>query len=104
MVIIPLSHILIFSLLLFVIGIYGALVRRNIIGILISIELMLNAANINLIAFSKYTSLAPETGQVFALFVMAIAAAAAAVGLAIVLALYRIRKTVYTDEVNLLKW
>ncbi len=104
MVIIPLSHILIFSLLLFVIGIYGALVRRNIIGILISIELMLNAANINLIAFSKYTSLAPETGQIFALFVMAIAAAAAAVGLAIVLALYRTRKTVYTDEVNLLKW
>jgi len=104
MIVIPLSHILIFSLLLFVIGIYGALVRRNIIGILISIELMLNAANINLIAFSKYTSLAPETGQVFALFVMAIAATAAAVGLAIVLALYRVRKTVYTDEVNLLKW
>lgn len=100
----PLSHILIFSLLLFAIGIYGALVRRNVIGILISIELMLNAANINLIAFSKYTSLSPETGQIFALFVIAIAATAAAVGLAIVLALYRTRKTVYADEVNLLKW
>ena len=100
----PLSHILIFSLLLFAIGVYGALVRRNIIGILISIELMLNAANINLIAFSKYTSLAPETGQIFAIFVIAIAATAAAVGLAIVLALYRIRKTVHIDEVNLLKW
>jgi NADH-quinone oxidoreductase subunit K len=100
----PLSHILIFSLLLFSIGVYGALVRRNIIGILISIELMLNAANINLIAFSKYTSLSPETGQIFALFVIAIAAIAAAVGLAIVLALYRVRKTVQADEVNLLKW
>jgi NADH-quinone oxidoreductase subunit K len=104
MTLLPLSHILIFSLLLFVIGLYGALVRRNIIGILISIELMLNAANINLIAFSKYTSLSPETGQIFAIFVIAIAATAAAVGLAIVLALYRVRKTVYTDEVNLLKW
>ncbi len=100
----PLSHILIFSLVLFAIGIYGALVRRNIIGILISIELMLNAANINLIAFSKHTSLSPETGQIFALFVIAIAATAAAVGLAIVLALYRVRKTVLSDEVNLLKW
>ncbi len=104
MIVLPLSHILIFSLLLFVIGLYGALVRRNIIGILISIELMLNAANINLIAFSKYTSLSPETGQIFALFVIALAATAAAVGLAIVLALYRIRKTIYSDEVHLLKW
>ena len=82
MIVLPLPHILIFSLLLFSIGVYGALVRRNIIGILISIELMLNAANINLIAFSKYTSLSPETGQIFALFVIAIAAVAAAVGLA----------------------
>ena len=104
MIVLPLPHILIFSLLLFSIGLYGALVRRNIIGILISIELMLNAANINLIAFSKYTSLSPETGQIFALFVIAIAAVAAAVGLALVLALYRIRKTVQADEVNLLKW
>ena len=102
--IIPLQHILIFSLLLFAIGLYGVLVRRNIIGILISIELMLNAANLNLIAFSKSTSIAPETGQIFAIFVIAVAATAAAVGLAIVLALYRVRKTVYTDEVNLLKW
>ncbi|MFA5159728.1 MAG: NADH-quinone oxidoreductase subunit NuoK [Candidatus Omnitrophota bacterium] len=102
--VLPLPHILIFSLLLFAIGVYGALVRRNIIGILISIELMLNAANINLIAFSKYTSLSPETGQIFALFVIAIAATAAAVGLAIVLALYRVRKTVQANEVNLLKW
>ena len=81
---IPLNHFLIFSLLLFSIGIYGALVRRNIIGILLSIELMLNAVNVNLIAFAKTTSLAPETGQIFALFIIAIAATAAAVGLAIV--------------------
>jgi len=102
--IIPLNHLLLFSATLFVIGIYGSLVRRNIIGILISIELILNAVNINLVAFSRTTSLAPETGQVFAFFVIALAASAAAVGLAIVLALYRVRKTVYTDEINLLKW
>lgn len=101
---IPIQHVLIFSLLLFAIGLYGVLTRRNIIGILISIELMLNAANINLIAFSKCTSLSPETGQVFAIFVIAVAATAAAVGLAIVLALYRTRKTIFADEVNLLKW
>ena len=102
--ILPLEHLLIFGTLLFAIGIYGALVRRNIIGILISIELILNAVNINLVAFSRTTSLAPETGQIFAFFVIALAASAAAVGLAIVLALYRIRKTIYTDEINLLKW
>ena len=101
---IPLQHILIFSTLLFSIGIYGALVRRNIIGILISIELILNAVNVNLIAFSRIHPLNPEMGQVFAVFVITLAATAAAVGLAIVLALYRIRRTVYTDEVNLLKW
>ena len=102
--ILPLEHLLIFGTLLFAIGIYGALVRRNIIGILISIELILNAVNINLVAFSRTTSLVPETGQIFAFFVIALAASAAAVGLAIVLALYRIRKTIYTDEINLLKW
>ena len=102
--IIPIQHVLIFSMLLFAIGIYGVLTRRNIIGILISIELMLNAANINLIAFSKTTSLSPETGQVFAVFVIAIAATTAAVGLAIVLALYRSKKTIFADEVHLLKW
>ena len=102
--IIPLWHVLVFSALIFCIGIYGALTRRNIIGILISIELILNAVNLNLIAFSKTTALSPEAGQVFAIFVMALAAAGATVGLAIVLALYRIRRTVFTDEVDLLKW
>ena len=102
--IIPLQHLLILGAILFVAGIYGVLVRRNVIGILMSIELILNAVNINLVAFSRTTSLAPETGQIFAIFVIALAAAAAAVGLAIVLALYRVRKTVYSDEINLMKW
>jgi NADH-quinone oxidoreductase subunit K len=102
--IIPLQHLLIFGTILFALGIYGTLVRRNIIGILISIELILNAVNINLVAFSKTTSLAPETGQIFAIFVITLAAAAAAVGLAIVLALYRVKKSVMTDEISLMKW
>lgn len=102
--IIPLQHLLALGAVLFLAGIYGVLVRRNVIGILMSIELILNAVNINLVAFSKTTSLAPETGQIFAVFVIALAAAAAAVGLAIVLALFRNRKTVYSDEMNLLKW
>ncbi len=101
---IPLEHILIFSTLLFSIGLYGVLVRRNVIGILISIELILNAVNVNLIAFSRVHTLNPEMGQVFAIFVIALAALAATVGLAIVLALYRVKQTIYADEVNLLKW
>ena len=102
--IIPLSHLMIFSVLLFVIGIFGAITRRNIIGILLSIELILNASNINLIAFSRTTALAPDMGQMFSIFVIAIAAAEAVVGLAIVLALFRMRKSVITDEINFLKW
>ena len=102
--IVPLEHILIFSALLFVIGVYGALTRRSIIGILLSIELILNAVNINLVAFSRTTSFAPETGQIFAIFVMALAAAGATVGLAIVIALFRKRKTILANEINLLKW
>ena len=102
--IIPLQHLLVFGTALFAIGVYGAIVRRNIVGILISIELMLNAVNINLVAFSRSTSLAPETGQIFAIFVIATAASAVAVGLALVLALSRIRKTIFSDEIHLLKW
>ncbi len=102
--IIPLEHLLIFGTLLFVTGVYGALTRRNIIGILLSIELILNSVNINLVAFSKTTALSAETGQIFAIFVIALAASAAVVGLAIVLALFRVRKTIFTDEINLLKW
>ena len=78
--------------------------RRNLIGILISIELILNAVNINLVAFSRTTALNPESGQIFAFFVIALAAAGATVGLAIVLALYRTNKTIFTDEIHFLKW
>ena len=100
----PLSHIVIFSFLIFTIGLYGALVRRNVIGILMGIELMVNAANVNLIAFSRYVCPNPETGQIFAIFVIVLAACAAAVGLAIVLTIYRNRKTVQAEDINLLKW
>ena len=102
--IVPLEHVLVFGLILFGIGIYGILVRRNIIGILISIEVILNAVNVNFIAFASHASLAPETGQIFAIFIITIAAAAAAVGLGIVIALHRVRNTVFPDAVNLLKW
>ena len=101
---IPLSHILIFTTLLFLTGLYGTLTRRNSVGILMSIELMLNAVNVNLVAFAKYLPAPPELGQLFAIFVIVLAAATAAVGLAIVLAIYRSQKTIYTDEIDLLKW
>jgi len=100
----PLSVYIIFSGLLFTLGLYGALVRRNAIAILMGIELMLNAANLNLIAFSRYVAMKPETGQIFVLFVILLAACAAAVGLAIILTIYRSRKTILVEEVNLLKW
>ena len=102
--IIPFQHFVAFSALLFATGVYGVLTRRNIIGILISIELIVNAANLNLVVFSRAHSFSPEAGQIFALFVIALAAIAASVGLALVLALYRVRKTVFTDEIELLKW
>lgn len=105
---IPESHFLILSAVLFAIGVFGALTRRNAIGILMSIELILNAANINLVCFSHHLSTAqgsPEgLGQILALFVIAIAAAAAVVGLVLVLAIYRNAKTVLADRINLMKW
>ena len=101
---IPLSHLIVFTSLLFLTGLYGALTRRNAVGILISIELMLNAVNVNFVAFASYLEIAPELGQVFVIFTVVLAAATAAVGLAIVLAIYRNQKTIYTDEINLLKW
>lgn len=100
---VPLSAYLALGLILFCIGLYGALTKRNIIIVLISIELMLNAANINLVAFSKFGVMPSISGQIFALFVMAVAAAEVAVGVAILIALYRNRNTVNIDEVNTLK-
>ena len=101
---IPITHILIFTTALFLIGLYGALTRRNAVAILISIELMINAVSVNLVAFSRTLDTSPELGQIFAMFVIVLAAATAAVGLAIILAIYRSQKTIYTDEINLLKW
>ncbi|MFQ5895517.1 MAG: NADH-quinone oxidoreductase subunit NuoK [Nitrospinota bacterium] len=99
---VPLSHYLILSGILFLIGAGGVLMRRNAIIILMSIELELNAVNIALIAFSR--ELGNLTGQVFAIFVITVAAAEAAVGLAIIIALNRERPIINVDEVNLLKW
>ena len=98
---IPPQHAPVFSLLLFSVGIAGVLTRRNAIIILMSIELMMNAANINFIAFGlRLHSIA---GQVFSVFTIAVAAGEVAVGLAVVLALYRNRDTVYVDQVHIMK-
>ena len=99
---IPLSYYIFFSTLLFVIGLIGVLVRRNFLIILYSIELMLNAANINLVAFSHY--LGSITGQILSLFVITLAAGEAAIGLAIIVVLFRKKATTNVDELNLLKW
>ncbi|MEI8344469.1 MAG: NADH-quinone oxidoreductase subunit NuoK [Candidatus Omnitrophota bacterium] len=101
---IPTSHFLILGALLFCIGIFGILTRKNAIGILISIELILNAANINLVAFSRRLSNPDGLGQIFALFVIAIAAASAVVGLVLVISVYRNAKTVLIDKMDLMKW
>ena len=96
------THYLLLSAALFTIGVVGVMLRRNIIIVFMSIELMLNAVNINLVAFSHQWQNA--VGQVFAIFVIAVAAAEAAVGLGILLALYRNKETVNVDEMNLMKW
>lgn len=98
---IPLSWYVMLSAVLFAIGVVGVLARRNVFIILMSIELMLNSANINLIAFSHY--LQSFTGQVFVVFVITVAAAEAAVALAIIILLARNRGTVYVDEFNIMK-
>jgi NADH-quinone oxidoreductase subunit K len=99
---IPLEYYLGLSAILFIIGTVGVLTRRNAIIIFMSIEMMLNSVNLTLVAFSSFMNEAD--GQIFVFFVMAVAAAEAAIGLAIVLALFRNKKTVYVDEVNILKW
>jgi NADH:ubiquinone oxidoreductase subunit K len=94
--------VLFFSAILFSVGVYGVLARRNAVLVLMSIELMLNAVNLNLVAFAQ--QLGDLTGQVFALFVIAVAAAEVGIGLALVILIYRNRETINVDEVNLLKW
>ena len=99
---IRLPLILVFSAFLFSTGVYGVLARRNAVMVLMAIELMLNAVNLNLVAFSA--ALHDVSGQIFALFVIAVAAAEVGIGLAIVILLFRNRASINVDEVDLLKW
>ena len=101
---IGLEHYLILSAILFSIGLYGVLAKRNAIIILICIELMLNAVNITMVAFSRYIVPLLLTGQIFAIFIIVVAAAEAAVGLAIIIAIYRNRETIDATKVDLMKW
>ena len=99
-----LNYFLILSAFIFSVGVYGVLARRNAVLVLMSVELMLNAVNINLVAFGAYVRDEFLSGEVFALFVIAVAAAEVGIGLAIVLLIYRNRISVNIDEVNLMKW
>jgi NAD(P)H-quinone oxidoreductase subunit 4L len=101
---VELQYFLLLAAALFCIGIYGLVTSRNAVRVLMSIELMLNAVNLNLMAFSNYLDAAEVKGQVFTVFVITVAAAEAAVGLAIILAIYRNRETVDMEQFNLLKW
>jgi len=98
----PLNYYLLLSAILFAIGVVGVLTRRNAIIIFMCVELMLNSVNLTLVAFSSY--LGNSNGQVLVFFVMAVAAAEAAIGLAIVIALFRNKQTVNIDEINIMKW
>ncbi len=101
---IRLPLVLMFSAVLFSVGVYGVLARRNAVLVLMSIEVMLNAVNVNLVAFSQFLQDAVLSGEIFALFVITVAAAEVGIGLAIVILIYRNRETINVDEVNLLKW
>lgn len=99
-----LAWMLTLAAFLFSVGVYGVLARKNAVLVLMSIELMLNSVNINLIAFNMWLQDADQVGQIFSLFVITIAAAEVGVGLAIVLLIFRNRKSINVDEVDLLKW
>ena len=101
---VPLSWYLIFAAALFSIGLFGVLARKNAIAILMGIELMLNAVNINLVSFWRYSDVFSMSGQVFAIIVFAVAAAEVSVGLALVISVYRRRNMVIADELDMLKW
>ena len=98
------NQFLILSAALFALGIYGLLIRRNIVLILLSVELMLNAVNINLVAFEAMLNTTEALGQVFAIFVITVAAAEVGIGLAIVLMIFRNRRSANVDELNLMRW
>ncbi len=102
--VIGLQHYLILSAILFSIGLYGVLAKRNAVIVLMCVELMLNAVNITLVAFSRYVVPALLTGQVFAIFVIVVAAAEVAVGLAIIFAIYRGLEDIDVSKIDLLKW
>ncbi len=104
MLTISLTHYVVLSAILFSIGLFGVLSKKNAISVLICIELMLNAVNINLIAFSKYITPNEFIGQIFAIFVITVAAAEVGVGLAIIIAIYRNKLSVNLDEFDWLKW
>lgn len=101
---VPLAWYLIFSAALFCIGLFGVMARKNAVGVLMGIELMLNAVNVNLIAFWRYLGGNQLTGQVFAIMVLAVSAAEVAVGLALVISVYRRRNTVAADEIDLMRF
>ena len=101
---VPLSWYLIFSAALFSIGLFAVLARKNAIAILMGVELMLNAVNVNLVAIWRYRAPAEIAGQVWAVIVIAVAAAEVAVGLALFISLYRRRKSVVADEIDLMRW
>lgn len=101
---VSLAHYLALAAILFGIGLFGVLTRRNAIGILMSIELMFNAVNINLVAFNRYITPSDFTGQIFSIFVIVVAAAEATVGLAIVMLIYRNFRDIFVDNINLMKW
>lgn len=101
---IGLPHYILLSTLIFSIGVYGVLTRRNAIAVLMSVELMLNAVNINFVAANKFIAADTAVGQLFSVFIIVVAAAEVAVGLALVISIYRQRKSVDLDDFNLLKW
>jgi len=98
------AHYAILAALIFCIGLYGALAKRNAVVILMSIELMLNGAALAMVSFSRFILPQALTGHIFAIFIITVAAAEAAVGLALVLAVFRYRDTIQVDQINLLKW
>jgi NADH:ubiquinone oxidoreductase subunit K len=95
---------LVVALIIFLIGVYGVLTRRNAIGILMSLELMFNSANINLVAFNKFLNLESRIGIIFPIFIITLAACETVIGLALILSIYRHIKTVYVEKINLMKW
>ena len=103
-----LNHYLVLGAILFCIGLYGALAKRNAVAVLMGIEVMLNAVNISLVAFSFFNKALPYatylTGQIFAIFIITVAAAEAAVALAMIIAIYRRRSTVDVGEIDIMKW